>query len=77
TVWVELNLKEGGAVDLMIRDDGKGFDPAILEQAARGGRVGLRQMRERVAALKGTFALQSAPGQGTEIRITLPLPPST
>ncbi len=77
TVWVELNLEESGAVHLTIRDDGRGFDPAILEQAARGGRVGLRQMRERVAALKGTFALHSAPGQGTEIRITLPLPPST
>jgi signal transduction histidine kinase len=28
-------------------------------------------MRERVAGLKGTFSLRSAPGQGTEIQVTL------
>ncbi len=72
TVWIELNLEEAGVVQLTVRDDGVGFDPAILEQAARSGHLGLKQMRERVAGLKGTFSLRSAPGQGTEIYVTLP-----
>jgi PAS domain S-box-containing protein len=73
TVWIELNLEEAGAVQLTVRDDGAGFDPAILEQAARSGHLGLKQMRERVAGLKGTFALHSEPGHGTEIRVGLPV----
>lgn len=77
TVWVELNLEEAETVHLTVRDDGVGFDPAILEQAARSGHLGLKQMRERVAGLKGTFSLRSAPGQGTEIRISLPVVRST
>lgn len=71
TVRVELDVEEAGAVRLLVRDDGVGFDPAILEQAARSGHLGLKQMRERVAGLKGTFSLRSAPGQGTEIRVRL------
>ena len=71
TAWVTLSV-EAGMVHLTIRDDGVGFDPTILEQAARSGHVGLKQMRERVAGLKGTFILRTAPGQGTEIRISLP-----
>ncbi len=73
TVWVTLSI-EAEMVRLTIRDDGVGFEPAILEQAARSGHLGLKQMRERVAGLKGTFSLHSAPGEGTEIRIILPLP---
>jgi len=34
-------------------------------------RTSTGQMRERVAGLKGTFSLRSAPGQGTEIQVTL------
>ncbi len=72
TVWIEFKLDEE-ALHLVIRDDGVGFDPAILEQAVRRGHVGLKQMQERVARLKGTFALHTAPGKGTEIRVVLPL----
>jgi len=73
TVWIELNLEEAGVVQLTVRDDGVGFDPAVLEQTARSGHLGLKQMRERVAGLKGTFALHSEPGHGTEIRVGLPV----
>jgi len=70
-VWVELDLEQPDVVQLTVRDDGVGFDPALLEQAARSGHIGLKQMRERVAGLRGRFALHSAPGQGTEIRVAL------
>ncbi len=76
TVWIELRLDEA-EVALTIRDDGVGFDPAGLEEKVRRGHVGLKQMRERVAGLKGTFALHTVPGQGTEIRISLPVAKNT
>ena len=71
TVWIELNLEEAGVVQLTVRDDGVGFDPAQLPEMFRRGHLGLRQMRERVTGLKGTFALHSEPGHGTEIRVGL------
>ena len=57
---------------LRVRDDGVGFDPALLKQAVRRGHLGLTQMRERVESLGGTLTLRSQPG-GTEIQVTLPL----
>jgi two-component system sensor histidine kinase UhpB len=53
---------------LLIKDDGTGFDP---QQVRRG--LGLMGMQERSAALGGQFSLQTAPGEGVELRIELPL----
>lgn len=64
-VWVELDLSEG--VTLRVRDDGAGFDPGTLGEAVRRGHLGLRQMRERAAALNGTLEVRSQVGRGTEI----------
>lgn len=69
TVWVDLDLSPG--VWLQVRDDGVGFDPAILPEKFRRGHLGLQQMRERVAALGGTMEVRSQPGKGTEIRIKI------
>jgi signal transduction histidine kinase len=54
-------------VEVVVKDDGIGFDPA---QAGRG--MGLVNMRERVRRLGGAFELNSAPGQGTSVIIRLP-----
>jgi len=48
---------------LEIRDDGRGFDPAALND----DQYGLRGMRERVEMIGGRFSVDSAPGQGTRI----------
>lgn len=66
---VDVSLRVGGAgeVELVVADDGAGFEQPL----ARPG-LGLLGMRERVAALGGEFALVTAPGRGTRIRITLP-----
>jgi len=67
---VRLNLERDGAqVRLMIADDGCGFDP----QQTPAARFGLAGMRERVALLGGTINIQSRPGAGTTIVITIPL----
>jgi signal transduction histidine kinase len=58
----------GGRAVLSVRDDGTGFDPA---RAAQRHGMGLDLMRERVAELGGELQLQSAPGEGTTVRIAV------
>ncbi len=60
--------EEDGATLLEIADNGRGFDPV---EAAGGGGLGLISMRERVETFGGLFNLDSAPGRGTIIRVTL------
>ncbi|HLN62250.1 MAG TPA: histidine kinase [Symbiobacteriaceae bacterium] len=62
--------RSGGAVELVIRDDGQGFDQ---KAGVRPTAVGLIGMQERVEALGGTLRVKSSRGQGTEIAVQLPL----
>ncbi|MEU9861405.1 sensor histidine kinase [Streptomyces sp. NPDC047971] len=61
------------SVTLDVVDDGKGFDPALLAPSPEGG-FGLPAMRSRAESLGGTFTVESAPGQGTAVAVSLPLP---
>ena len=56
----------------LAEDDGAGFDPQIASRDRRS--LGLLGMRERASLLGGTFQLRSRLGQGTRIRIEIPLP---
>lgn len=56
-------------VEMMISDDGRGFDPASIPD----GHYGLIGLSERVRLLGGTVRLDSAPGAGTCFEITVPL----
>jgi signal transduction histidine kinase len=60
------------ATDLMavIEDDGCGFDP---ESQPRSTGLGISAMRERARRLGGTLGIRSAIGQGTVVRLTVPL----
>ena len=65
--------QEDATVHAAVRDDGRGFD-AEVTMARRGERgLGLIGMRERVDALGGRFTLHSAPGQGTEVSVVIPI----
>ncbi|HEY0824635.1 MAG TPA: sensor histidine kinase [Ramlibacter sp.] len=57
---------------LQVTDNGPGFDTAA---ALRKGRLGLTGMRQRAEVLGGSFEVESVPGSGTTVRITLPLAP--
>jgi signal transduction histidine kinase len=59
-----------GVLEMEVRDDGIGFDPAAT---AGSGRFGLKTMSERARALGGTFEVRSAPGEGTTVRATVPI----
>ncbi len=67
-VAVRLGLT-GGVIQMVVEDDGRGFDPA---GAAKTGHFGLHNMRERAAALGAALGVNSAPGQGTRITLSLP-----
>lgn len=67
TVWVEIDLQQG--ILLRVRDDGVGFDPALLPQMESQGHLGLQQMRERVEALGGSLTITSQIGKGTQIEV--------
>jgi signal transduction histidine kinase len=61
---------EGDDAILEIRDDGTGFDP---RQRLGSGHFGLANLRDRAAAVAGTLAIESEPGEGTRIIVRLPL----
>ncbi|MFI8326609.1 sensor histidine kinase [Streptomyces sp. NPDC085529] len=61
------------SVTLDVVDDGRGFDPASVHPSSDGG-FGLPAMRSRAESLGGTFTVESAPGQGTAVAVSLPLP---
>jgi signal transduction histidine kinase len=59
-------------VRLEVHDDGKAFDARRVLSSRRRGRLGLLGMRERVEMLKGRFAIESVPGEGTTVTAELP-----
>jgi len=68
---------EGAHVVLRVHDDGIGFDPESLaadaeDRPAVGG-YGILGMQERVALLDGKMTIRSAPGEGTEITVAVPI----
>ena len=62
--------RAGAVVEIIVADDGRGFD--VSSAAAEAG-FGLMGIRERAHALDGTLDLQSTPGGGTVLRVTLPV----
>ncbi len=65
--------RDAGAILCSIRDDGIGFDvPSVLAKKGERG-IGLIGIRERLNPFKGTLQINSTPGQGTELCISIPL----
>ncbi len=68
--------KGEGVLGLEVTDRGLGFNPPPLTGPAateREEHIGLRGMRDRVALVGGTFELWSRPGEGTRIRVQVPI----
>jgi PAS domain S-box-containing protein len=71
---VELTLKTlKGSVRLIIADNGKGFNTKGRKKKRAG--FGLVGMRERAALIGADFEIESAPGHGTTIYVTVPTSP--
>ncbi len=70
--WVLLE-DLGSEVVVTVRDDGVGVASGRLVEAARQGRLGVSSsVRGRAEALGGRAVIVSAPGEGTEVEITVP-----
>ena len=71
-VWIELE-RQPQQIRCTVSDDGIGFEVrAALAKWGRRG-IGLLSIQERVAEVGGRATITSAPGQGTELRLTIPL----
>ncbi|MGH7352525.1 MAG: ATP-binding protein [Candidatus Methylomirabilales bacterium] len=71
-VWIELE-RQPQQIRCTVRDDGIGFEVrAALAKWGRQG-IGLLSIQERVAEVGGRATITSAPGEGTELRLTIPL----
>lgn len=74
--WVEVRF-EAEYLALSVRDDGQGFEPPDLpDSLAHRGHFGLMGIQERVLLYGGKLAIRSVPGEGTEVTVQIPYPPS-
>jgi signal transduction histidine kinase len=59
-----------GAIRLTVTDDGRGFDPATAD--GETGHIGTDLLRDLAAELEGEIRIDSEPGRGTEVALSLP-----
>ncbi len=69
SVWLRLQTS-GRQVHVTIQDDGPGFEPADVGDS---GRFGLQTMKERAESAGGGFVIESRPGSGTRLEVTVPM----
>lgn len=66
---VDIQLNENQSeINLMVEDDGKGFDPQKMSQG-----IGLKSIASRVSQISGQIHIDSSPGHGTTVSIDVPL----
>jgi signal transduction histidine kinase len=69
---VSIELREcRGSVELVVRDDGSGFDPD-LAGAVRSGHIGLASLSARAEAAGGDFTIESGAGRGSTVTVRVP-----
>jgi len=61
--------RRDGAIELIVGDDGRGFDP---DAAGAAGHIGTELLHDLAAAAGGTLAIDSTPGGGTVVALSLP-----
>lgn len=66
--------RNGGQLEITLKDNGKGFDPAILQEKQHSeGCSGMLNMQERASFLGGTFRLETEPGNGATLYFEIPI----
>jgi signal transduction histidine kinase len=66
---VTIRVWQEGELHFEVCDDGQGFDQSVTPYG-----TGLRNLRDRLAGIGGTMTIASAPGQGTTVGGSIPLP---
>lgn len=72
-VRVSLVRLDEDVLRLRVEDFGQGFDPKALTEADKERGLGLSALRERIDLMKGQVKVDSAPGRGTRVEITMPI----
>jgi signal transduction histidine kinase len=67
-VWLRFQFDDE-ALTLTVQDDGRGFDSTLLNGAGQG----LKNLRNRLETLAGSFELNTTPDHGARIRLRIPL----
>lgn len=70
-ILVTINYVDG-LLSVVIDDDGKGFDPSVLDKVAKKnseGGMGVFFMKERISYINGRLFINSIPGEGTRVTI--------
>jgi signal transduction histidine kinase len=66
-----VEARYGANLTLRVRDNGIGLDPAVL-RSGKPGHFGITGMRERAAKIGARLALETSPGKGTCLVLTVP-----
>ncbi|HAA16019.1 MAG TPA: hypothetical protein DCE41_31670 [Cytophagales bacterium] len=66
-IIIQMGWMEEHSLQLLIEDDGRGFDPTALSSG-----IGLQNLKARVEEMKGTIHLESSPGLGTTVEVSIP-----
>ncbi len=70
--WVRMSAVDGDRVRIEVEDQGNGLDPDRIDGATDDERFGLFGMSERLALWDGELKLDSTPGHGTRVTLTVP-----
>lgn len=71
-LWRAATKDGRSKVNLLVADDGVGFDPEVLSQRVTQGHIGLASLIAGIEAMGGTVQLDTEPGAGTAVTVTLP-----
>ena len=73
TEWVDISLtKNWDRIALTVSDEGVGMDLDLIMRTSAATGLGLVGMRERAELSRGSFSIESVPGEGTTIRVYWP-----
>jgi signal transduction histidine kinase len=70
--WIRFRTVERNRLELLVADDGQGFEPQSAAAAASHNSFGLASMRERAQSLDGELLLETQPGSGTRVIVSIP-----
>lgn len=64
---------QGDSLAIEISDNGKGFDPSIKGDDSDRKHLGIESMKERASVLQGNIIIDSKPGNGTTVKLAVPI----
>jgi signal transduction histidine kinase len=72
-VRISLSRPRAETVQLIVEDDGVGFDPDTRDRRVAGGHLGLSLLEDLARQAGGRLGVQSEPGRGTRVELRIPV----